>query len=86
MKLINKYNKGFMYLLCAIAIDPFGKYALIVSIKYKKSVSVVNAFQSILDSLKRRPNKVWVDPGTEYYNNFFKKMVKKWWHKNVFNF
>ena len=47
-----------MYLLCAIAIDPFGKYALIVSIKYKKSVSVVNAFQSILDSLKRRPNKV----------------------------
>ena len=86
MKLINKYNKGFMYLLCAIAIDPFSKYTLVVSIKYKKIVSVVNAFQSILDSLKRRPNKVWVDPGTEYYNNFSKKMVKKWWHKNVFNF
>ena len=86
MKLINKYNKGFMYLLCAIAIDPFSKYTLVVSIKYKKIVSVVNAFQSILDSLKRRPNKVWVDPGTEYYNNFSKKMVKKGWHRNVFNF
>ena len=86
MKLINKYNKGFMYLLCAIAIDPFSKYTLVVSIKYEKIVSVVNAFQSILDSLKRRPNKVWVDPGTEYYNNFSKKMVKKWWHRNVFNF
>ena len=46
MQLISKHNKGIRYLLCVI--DLFSKYAWVVPLKYKKGVSIVNAFQSIL--------------------------------------
>ena len=62
MQLISKYNKGIRYLLCVI--DLFSKYAWVVSLKDKKGVSIVKAFQSILDSSKRKPNKIWVDQGS----------------------
>ena len=48
-------------------------------------MSIANAFQSILNSSKRKPNKTWVDQGSEFYNNLLKKMVKRQWHKNVFS-
>ena len=64
MQLISKYNKGIRYLLCVI--DFFGKYAWIVPLKEKKGIAIVNAFQSILDNSKRKPNKIWVDQGSEF--------------------
>ena len=33
-------------------------------------------FKGILDSSKRKPNKIWVYQGSEFYNNFFKKWLK----------
>ena len=39
-------------------------------------MSIVNAFQKILDSSKRKPNKIWVDQGSKFYNNVFKKWLK----------
>ena len=74
MQLISKYNKGIRYLLCAI--DLFSKYDFVVPLKGKKGVSIVNAFQSILDSSKRKPNKIWFDQSSEFYNNVFKKWLK----------
>ena len=74
IQLISKYNKGIKYLLCAI--DLFSKYAFVVPLKDKKAVSIVNAFQSILGSSKRKPNKICVDQGSEFYNNHFKKWLK----------
>ena len=71
MQLISNYNKGIRYLLCAI--DLFSKYGFFVPLKGKKGVSIVNAFQSILDSSKRKPNKIWFDQSSEFYNNVFKK-------------
>ena len=59
MKLISKHQKGIGYILCVI--DLFSKYAWVVPLKDKKGVSIVNAFQKILDSSKRKPNKIWVD-------------------------
>ena len=44
-------------------------------IKDKKGVSIVNAFQKII-SEKRKPNKIWVDQGSEFYNNSFKDFLK----------
>ena len=70
MQLISKYNKGIRYLLCAI--DLFSKCAFVVPLKDKKGASIVNAFQSILNNSKRKPNKIWVDQGGEFYNNHFK--------------
>ena len=46
MQLISKFNKRFRFLLCVI--DIFSKYAWVVSLKDKKDVSIINAFQSIL--------------------------------------
>ena len=47
MQLISKFNKGFKFLLCIIDIS--SKYAWVVPLKDKKGVSIVGAFQKILD-------------------------------------
>ena len=31
-------------------------------------LTVVNVFPNILDDSKRKPNKVWVDKGSEFFN------------------
>ena len=74
MQLISKFNKGFRFLLCVI--NSFSKYAWVVPLKDKKSVSIFDAFQKILDYLNRKPNKTWVDKGSEFYNNSFKNWLK----------
>ena len=75
MQLISKYNKGIRYLLRDI--DLFSKYAWVDPLKDKKGITIVNAFQSILDSSKLKPNKIWVDQGSEFYNSLFKKCLKE---------
>ena len=57
------------------AIDLFSKYAWVVSLKDKKGISIVNAFQEII-SKERKPNKIWVDQGSEFYKNLFKRFLK----------
>ena len=76
MQLISKFNKGFRFLLCVIDIS--SKYAWVVPLKDKKGVSIVNAFQSILKKSKRKPSKIWVDKGSEFYN----RSIKSWLEKN----
>ena len=44
--------------------------------KDKKGISIVNAFQQILDDSDRKPNKIWVDKGSDFCNNSFKKWLK----------
>ena len=56
MQLISKFNKGFRFLLCIV--DIFSIYTWVVSLKDKKGVSIVNAFQSILKDSNRKPNKI----------------------------
>ena len=55
MQLISKFNKGFRFLLCVIDIS--SKYASVVPLKDKKGVSIVNAFQSMLDDSDRSEAK-----------------------------
>ena len=73
MQSLSKYNKGIKYLLCAIF---FSKYACVVPSKDKKGTSIVNEFQKIT-SKGRKPNKTWVDQGSEFYNNLFKRFLKQ---------
>ena len=49
---------------------------MVVPLQDKKVASIVNAFQKILDKSGRKPNKIWVDKGSEFYNNSFKKWLK----------
>ena len=71
MQVLSKFNKEFRFLLCVI--DIFGKYVWVIPIKDKKGLSIVNAFQKIFKKSNRKPNKIWVDKGSEIYNNSFKK-------------
>ena len=74
MQLLSKYIKGIRFLLCVI--DIFSKYAWVVPLKNKKGISIVKAFQIILKQSNRKPNKIWVDKGSEFYNASFKKWLQ----------
>ena len=73
MQPLSKFNKGFKYLLCAI--DLFSKYAWVIIIK-NKGTSIVNAFKKIVSKGQRKPNKTWVDQGSEFCNQSFKDFLK----------
>ena len=70
MQLISKFNKRFRFLFCVI--DILSKYVWVVPLKDRKGVSIVDAFQKILDKSRRKPNKIWVVKGSEFYNSSFK--------------
>ena len=72
--MISKYNKGIRYILCTI--DLFSKYAFVVPLKDKKFITIVYAFRIILNNSKKKPNKIWVDEGSDFYNIHFKKWLK----------
>ena len=74
MQLISKFNKGFTFL--SSVIDIFSNYAWVVPLKDKKEISIVDAFQKILGDLNRKPNKIWVDKRSEFYNSSFWKCLK----------
>ena len=77
MQSLGKYNKRIKYLLCVINL--FSKYARVIPIKDKKGTNIVNAFKKILSDWNRskaksngqKPNKIWVDQGSEFYNKSF---------------
>ena len=70
MQSLSRKNKGIKYLLCAI--DLYSKYAFVIPLKDKKGISIVNAFNKIIKQYNKKPNKIWVDQGGEFY------VFKKW--------
>ena len=44
----------------------------------KKVVTIIHAFQNILDESSRKPNKIWVDKATEFY----KRSMISWLQEN----
>ena len=64
MQLISKFNKGFRFSLCVI--DIFSKCAWVVPLKDKKGITITNDFQKILKKSNRKPNKIWIDKGSEF--------------------
>ena len=44
--------------------------------KDKKGITITNAFQKNLKESNKKPNKIWVDKGSELYSSFFKKWLK----------
>ena len=69
MQLISKYYKGIIVELCVI--DLFSQYAWVIPLKDKKSITVSNEFQKDLGNSKRKPNKIWTDQSSEFYNKLF---------------
>ena len=75
MQLISKSNKVIKFLLSVI--DIFSKYAWVFPLKDKKGETIVNAFQKVLDKTKRKPNRIWVDKGSEFYNRSMESWLEK---------
>ena len=73
MQSLSKKNKGIKYLLCAI--DLYSKFAFVVPLKDEKGISIVNAFNKMIKQSNRKPNKIWVNQGCEFYNRIFKKRL-----------
>ena len=73
MQSLSRKNKGIKYLLCFI--DLYSKYAFVIPLKDKTGISILNAFDKIIKQYNRKPNKIWVDQGGEFYNNIFKKWL-----------
>ena len=76
MQLISKFNKGFRFLLCVI--DICSKCAWVITSKDQKGTAIPNAFQNIIDESNRKPNKICVDKGSEFYY----RSMKSWLEKN----
>ena len=43
----------------------------------EKGITITNPFQKILKESNRKPNKIWVDKGSEFYNRSMKSWVEK---------
>ena len=74
MLLISKFIEGFRFSLCILNV--FNKSAWVVTLNDKKGVSIVNSFQKLLDGSNRKPNKIWVNKGSDFYNSSFRKWLK----------
>jgi len=66
-----EYNDGIKYLLCVI--DIFSKYGWIIPLKNKTGGEVAGAFKQIFNC-DRKPGKIWVDKGLEFYNKNVKAL------------
>ena len=53
----------------------YSKHAFVVPLKDKREVSVAKAFRKIIKQSGRKPNKMWVDQGGEFYNKNFKRWL-----------
>ena len=60
--------------IISTVIDIFSKFVCIISLNRKSGQEVANAFSRILN--ERRPGKIWVDKGREFYNKDVQKLVE----------
>ena len=52
------------------------QYLKVVPLKVKKGIKITNAFQKRFDESKRKPDKIWIDKGIEFYNRSRKSWIK----------
>jgi len=74
MQTHSRQNKGFKFIL--IVIDTFTKYVWIEALKNKTAKECTNGMFNILK--KAHPKLLQTDNGTEFYNNEFQDLMKKY--------
>ena len=74
--LIDKSSlSNYKFILTVIYI--ITKYAWAIPLKNKSGLSITNGFKTILTE-GRKPEKLWVDRGSEFYNKTFKSLLKEY--------
>ena len=71
MQAFTKFNRGVKYLLAVI--DVFSKYGWLIPLKDKTGKSVASALKTIFK--ERKPGKMWVGKGKEFYNKDVKDLI-----------
>ena len=77
---LSKYNNNYKFILTVI--DIFKKYAWAIPLKNKSGLTITNGFKIVLGespqggSESRKPEKLWVDRGSEVYKKTFKSLLK----------
>ena len=71
MSTFSEFNQGFKFLL--LVIDIFSKYGWIIPLK-KGGKTVASALKTIFK--ERKPEKMWVDKGKEFYNKDVKDLIE----------
>ena len=74
MQQFSKWNKGYRYLL--MVLDGFSKYGWIIPLKNKQGETVKESFKSIFKE-GRKPEYLWTDKGSEFYNIHVKELLAK---------
>ena len=75
--LTSNFNKGFRCLL--FAIDIYSKHAWVIPSKDKKGITInYKAFEKFLNQSSRKPNKIWVNKCSVFYN----RSMKSWLENN----
>ena len=72
MQAFTKFNRNVKYLLAVI--DVFSKYGWQIPLKDKTGKSVASALKTIFK--ERKPGKMWVDKGKEFYNKDVKDLIE----------
>ena len=79
---LTKYNNNYNFILTVI--DIFTKYAWAIPLKDKSGLSITNGFKIVLGehpqggSESRKPEKLWVDRGSDFCNETFKSLLKEY--------
>ena len=72
--IVSKPDADHKYILTVL--DGYTRYAWAIPLKDKKGETVANAFKEIMKKSKRKPNKLWVDQGKEFYNQHIYNLFK----------
>ena len=70
-----KYNKNYKFIFTII--DNHTKFAWVIPLKDKSGKSTTTAFKKLIETSKRKPEKVWSDRGKEFYNKTFLDFLKQ---------
>ena len=79
---LSKNNNNYKFILTVI--DIFTKYGWAIPLKNKSGFSITHGFKIVLSehpqggSEPRKPEKLWVDRGSEFYNKTFKSLMKEY--------
>ena len=68
---LSSKNENVKYLL--YVIDVFTKYAWVKPLKHKKGKTVLNNFIQIVNESNRKPTKLRIDKGREFYNKLMQE-------------
>lgn len=69
-------NKGYRYIL--VVIDCYSKYVWTRPLKNKTAREVSIAMKEVLKESNYAPKHIQSDQGTEFYNKYFTKLMKKY--------